>query len=40
VRLSEFDPVVTATADPRCVLSFKVSCNRRDKLHGGEEGGS
>ena len=36
MRLSEFDPVVTATAVPRCVLSFKVSSNRRDKLHGGK----
>jgi hypothetical protein len=35
MRLSEFDPVITATAVPRCVLSFKVSGNRRDKLHGG-----
>jgi hypothetical protein len=35
VRLSEFDHVITATAVPRCVLSFKVSGNRRDKLHGG-----
>jgi hypothetical protein len=36
VRLSEFDPVFTATAAPRCVLSFKVSGNHRDKLHGEE----
>ena len=35
MRLSEFDPVVTATAVLRCVLTFKVSGNRRDMLHGG-----
>jgi hypothetical protein len=37
VRLSEYDPVFTATAVPRCVLSFKVSCNHRDTLPGEEK---
>ena len=34
-RLSEFDPIFTATAVLRGVPSFKVSRNHRDKLHGG-----